>query len=67
MKFLTSVFVHESISPGPLNVPLGPFRILMQFAEIFAILCLSPVSMTPAISCSPVALGTIYFFPLRFG
>jgi hypothetical protein len=25
-RFSTSGFLHESVSPGPLRIPLGPFR-----------------------------------------
>jgi hypothetical protein len=29
-------FFHESITPRPLSIPLGPFQFLKKFAEIFA-------------------------------
>jgi hypothetical protein len=53
-RFLTSGIFHESMSPGPLSIPLGLFQI---FSKIHGDICewvLSPVSMSPAISCSPV-------------
>ena len=37
---------HESVSPKPLSIPLGPFRIF--FGEIFAAQGWPPVSTTPA-------------------
>jgi hypothetical protein len=43
--FLLLVF-HESVSPKPLIIPLGPFRIFRKFAEIFAAQGLPPVSWT---------------------
>jgi hypothetical protein len=33
---VASGFFHESVSPKPLSIPLGPFRIFRKFAEIFA-------------------------------
>jgi hypothetical protein len=52
------------MSPGPLSIPLGLFKIFFgKFAEIFANECLSPVAMTPAISCSPFVNDTgVYSF-----
>jgi hypothetical protein len=44
MRFSTSGFFHESVSPKPLSIPLGPFR---KFAEIFAAQGAPPVSVTP--------------------
>ncbi len=44
-----SSFFHISVSPGPLSVPLGQFKIFRKFAVIFANQCLSAVSMIPAI------------------
>jgi hypothetical protein len=35
-RFLTSGFFHESVSPKPLSIPLGPFQIFSKIAEIFA-------------------------------
>jgi hypothetical protein len=48
------VFFHESVSPVPLSILLGPFRFVRKLAEIFAALCTtaisySPMSTTPAI------------------
>jgi hypothetical protein len=48
-------FLHKLVSPGNLSIPLEHFKVLPKFAGIFATLCLSPVSLTPAISCSPVS------------
>jgi hypothetical protein len=30
MRFSTSGFFHESVSPQPLSIPLGPFRIFSK-------------------------------------
>ena len=54
-RFLTSGFFHESVSPRPPSIPLGPFRIFRKFAEIlkkkiFTNEYLSQLSTTPAIS-----------------
>ncbi len=43
-------FFHESVSPGSWISRCGHF----EFLQKFAILCLSPMSLTPAISCSPL-------------
>ncbi len=48
-------FFHESVSSGPLSIPWGPFPICSKIPEIFANKYLSPVSTTPAISCSLVS------------
>ncbi len=53
-RFLTSGIFHESMSPGPLSIPFGLFK---TFLKIHGDICewmLSPVSMSPAMSCSPV-------------
>ncbi len=42
-------FFYESVAPRPLSIPLGPLRIFTKFAEIFANLCLLPVSTTRVI------------------
>ncbi len=34
--FRLLVFLHESVSPKPLSIPLGLFRIFRKFAEIYA-------------------------------
>ncbi len=34
--FLLLVFFHQSLSPQPQSIPLGPFRFFRKFAEIFA-------------------------------
>ncbi len=47
-RFSTSGFFHKSVSPGPLSISLGSFRIFQKFAEIFVNECLSGMSMTPA-------------------
>ncbi len=52
--FTTSGFFHESVVPGPVSIPLGPFQIFWKFAAIFSNEFLS-MSTTPAISCSPVS------------
>jgi hypothetical protein len=33
---LTCGFFHESVSPKPLNILLGPFQIFFKFVEVFA-------------------------------
>ncbi len=43
------------VPPGPKVFHKGRFEFFRKFAEIFANECLSPVSTTPAISCSPVS------------
>ncbi len=53
--FLLLVFCHESVSPKPLNIPLGPFQIFWKFAEIFAAQGWPPVSTTPVANLPPVA------------
>jgi hypothetical protein len=35
-RFSTFGFFHESVSPKPLSIPPGPFRIFSKIAEIFA-------------------------------
>jgi hypothetical protein len=47
MKFFASGFFHESVSPKPLTIPLGPFNFFRKFAEIFSAQGLPPVSLTP--------------------
>jgi hypothetical protein len=37
-EILPSGSSHESVSPGPLSISLGPFRILWKFAEILTTL-----------------------------
>ncbi len=32
-RFSTSVFLNRSVSPKPLNIPLGPFRIFPKIRE----------------------------------
>jgi hypothetical protein len=36
-EILTSGFFHESVSPKPLSIPVGPFQIFRKFAEIFSV------------------------------
>ncbi len=40
-------FFHESVSPKHLSIPLGPFRFLRKFAEIFVAQGAPTVSLTP--------------------
>jgi hypothetical protein len=40
-------FFHESVSPQPLSIPIGPFRIFPKFSEIFAAESAPPVFLTP--------------------
>jgi hypothetical protein len=51
MRFLTSGFFHDSVSPGPL---VSHWGFLRKFVEIFTTL-----SLTPAISCSPVLTRSV--------
>jgi hypothetical protein len=46
-RFFASGFFLESVSPKPLIIPIGPFRIFSKIAEIFAAQGLPPVSTTP--------------------
>ncbi len=43
------------MSPGSRVFSWGRLEFFRKFTEIFANECLSPVSTTPAISCSPVS------------
>jgi hypothetical protein len=47
-RFFASGFFHESVSPQPQSIPLGPFQIFSKFAEIFASQGATLVSTTPA-------------------
>jgi hypothetical protein len=47
-------FFSELVSPKPLSIPLGPFRIFRKFAEIFA------AQGTPLVSLTPVANEKIF-------
>ncbi len=40
-------FFHESVSPQPQSIQLGPFQIFRKFLEIFARQGAPPVSTTP--------------------
>ncbi len=42
-------FFHESVSPKPLSIPIGPFR-------IFSVANLPPVSLTPVANLPPVSI-----------
>ncbi len=53
-RFSTSGFFHESVSPRPPSIPLGPFGILSPVSTLPAINC-SAVSATPANNLSPVS------------
>jgi hypothetical protein len=46
-RLSTSGFFYESVSPKPLNIPLGRFKCFRKFAEIFAAQGAPPVSLTP--------------------
>jgi hypothetical protein len=43
-NFQLQVFFHETVSPKPLSISVGPFRIFGKFAEIFAAQGEPPVS-----------------------
>jgi hypothetical protein len=48
-RFLSSSFFHESVSPKPLTIPVGPFlEFFRKFEEIFAAQGAPPVLLTPA-------------------
>jgi hypothetical protein len=51
MRFFASGFFHESVSPKPRTIPLGPFNIFRKFVEIFSAQGLPPVSLTPMAIC----------------
>jgi hypothetical protein len=53
--FFASGFFHESVSPQPQNIPLGPFQFFRKFAEIFASKGAPPVSTTPVANLPPVS------------
>ncbi len=51
-------FFHESVSPQPLSIPLGPLQIFHNFSEIFAAQGATPVSSgggSPPVSTTPAA------------
>ncbi len=52
--FFESGFFHESVSPKPLSIQLGRFRIFRKFTEIFTAQCWPPVSTTPVANLPPV-------------
>ncbi len=52
--FRLQVFFMNQFPPGPQVFHWGCFEFFRKFAEIFPHVCLSPVSMTPAIRCSAV-------------
>ncbi len=54
-EIFASGFFHESVSPKPLSIPLGPFRIFRKFAEIFAAQGWPPVSTTPVANLPPLS------------
>jgi hypothetical protein len=50
-------FFHESVSPKPLSIQLGPFEFFSRFVEIFAAQGAPPVStLTPGAILQPVSL-----------
>ncbi len=52
--FRNQVIFMNQFPPGPRVSHGGHFEILRKFADTFAALYLSPVSLSRAISCSPV-------------
>jgi hypothetical protein len=57
---LTPGFFHESVSPGPLSIPLGPFQISSENSQRYSQMNVyQPVSMTPGISCLPVSMTPV--------
>jgi hypothetical protein len=50
------VFFHGSVSPKPLSIPLEPFQIFRQFAEILISQGAPPVSTTPVANLPPVSV-----------
>ncbi len=63
--FRLQVFIMIQFPPGPRVSHWGHFKFLRKISEIFAILCLSPVSTTSTISCSPVALNVSHLSPVN--
>ncbi len=55
-SFCFCFFFHESVSPQPQSIPLGPFRIFKKFAEIFASQGAPPVSTTPVANLPLVSM-----------
>jgi hypothetical protein len=55
-------FCHESVSPKPLSIPLGPFRIFRKFAEIFAAQGSPPVLLTPVANEKNLQSEIFFFF-----
>jgi hypothetical protein len=45
-RFHTSGFFRNKISPGPLNIPLGPFYVFKRIRAIYLTLCLSTTVIT---------------------
>ncbi len=59
--FWLQVFFMNQCPPGPQVHHWGRFAFFLKFAEIIANKCFSPVSTTPAISCS--AVSCLYWCP----
>jgi hypothetical protein len=55
--FFASGFFHESVSPQPQRISLGPFRIFREFAEIFASQGAPPVANFATNFVSVVDIG----------
>jgi hypothetical protein len=47
MRFSTSGFFHEALSPNPLSIPLGRFKFFFKFMEIHihSYMCTTGVSV----------------------
>jgi hypothetical protein len=59
--FVASGFFHESVSPQPQSIALGPFKFFRKVAEIFASQGAPLVSTTPAANFStsfPIVVDT---------
>jgi hypothetical protein len=49
-------FFHESVSPKPLIIPLGPFRIFLKILGDVPLLSFIPVAYVPPVSLIPVEI-----------
>ncbi len=72
-RFFTSDFFHESVSPKPLSIPIGPFRNLLRYLQMekssqsqkIENFVWTPVSLTPVANLPPVWLILVVYLDLR--
>jgi hypothetical protein len=69
-RFSTSGFIHESVSPKPLSLPLGPFRIFQNspVANLLPVSATNFSTGTPAVlvaNLPPVSLTPVAHLDLR--